>query len=268
MNARFADLTLAEAARRLRRYRPLVLTLVLTLGILRALPESSTTVDEALEPTASASATSPSTSDPVADATPAPPSSPAVASAAPLPRLSPREPAVLGSAATTTTSPPVVPTPPSPAVPTTTRPETAAPTILHSGWATRAAGTPAETVGVPEGSLPVGNRLGQTDKASFLRLGGDWQSLALAVDPDGTAGIGEPTVQACAITTAAWEPLAGSSFAEAPEWNPDDCVAGVAAATGDEWTFAIGGLDQRFGVALVPGPAAPVEFQIAFRVPS
>lgn len=265
MNARFADLTLTEAAQRLRRYRPLVLTLVVTLGVLRVLPEDGNPAEEALQPTASASATVPTTSEPVEEASPDPPSSPDVGSQTPLPRIPPRAPAVLGSAATTTTSPAAVPTPAGPASPSPTRPATATPTILHTGWATRAAGTPAAAVGVPEGSLPVGNRVGQTDKASFLRLGGDWQSLALAVDSKGTAGIGEAAVQACAITTAAWEPVAGSSFDDAPEWNPDDCVAGVAGAGGDRWTFEIAGIDQRFGVALVPGPGAPVEFQIAFR---
>lgn len=268
MNARFADLTLAEAARRLRRYRPLVLTLVLTLGVLRALPESGTPAEEALQPTASASATVPTTSEPVEEATPDPPSSPDGGFQTPLPRIPLRAPEVIGSAATTTTSPTAVPTPARSASPSTRQPATATPTVLHTGWATRAAGTPVAAVGVPEGSLPVGNRVGQIDKASFLRLGGGWQSLALDVDPDGTAGIGEAAVQACAITTAAWEPVAGSGFDEAPEWNPDDCAAGVTGAAGDQWTFEIGRIEQRFGIALVPGPGAPVEFQIAFRVRS
>lgn len=59
---------------------------------------------------------------------------------------------------------------------------------------------------------------------------------------------------------------AGSSFDEAPEWDPDDCVIGVAGTAGEEWTFAVGGIEHRFGVALVPAPDVPAEFQIAFRV--
>lgn len=270
MNARFTDLTLAQAAQRLGRYRPVVLTVVLTLGVLRVLPEDGTTVEEALEPTASATATSsPSpTAETPTDVPTDPPSSPDVDAGIPLPRLSSPGTAAPPRSSATTTPPAAMPSPSSPGLPSKPQPEPAAPMIVQTAWATRAAGTPAGSLGVPDGSLPVGNRVGQTDKASFLRLGSDRPSVALAVDQDGTSGIGEPTVQACAITTATWEPLAGSSFDEAPEWDPDDCVVGVAGAGGDEWTFELGGIDQRFGVALVPGPDAPVEFQIAFRVPS
>jgi hypothetical protein len=271
VNARFADLTLAEAAQRLRRYRPLVLTVVLTLGILRALPEQDSGVEEAQQPTAPAAAISPSAGAPVSDATPDPPSSPGVESVSSVPHPSfPAPIAPTGSSATTTstaiTAAPSTPSPsPSPS-PSPEPPESTAPTVLYTGWATRAADTPAGTIGVPDGSLPVGNRLGQTDKVSFVRLGGDWQTLAVRVDPDGTAGVGEPSVRACAITTASWEPRSGAGFEDAPTWG-DDCVAGVADAAGETWSFEVGQIDHRFGVALVPAPDAPVEFQIAFRTP-
>lgn len=267
MNARFADLTLAEAARRLGRYRPLVVTLVLTLGILRALPDDATTVEGAQR--AAAPATAPPRSRPVADGVSPPEPDPSIdvapSSRPPRPTAA-APPAPRGSSAATARSSAMTLPSPSAPPPSTERPGSIAPAIVDTGWATRAAGTPAGTIGVPDDSLPVGNRLGQTDKASFLRLGGDWQRLTLPVDADGSAGVGDPAVLACAITSRSWEPRAGSGFEDAPTWG-DDCVAGVAEPAGGRWSFDLEGVDHRFGVALVPAPDAPVEFQIAFRIP-
>lgn len=258
MNTRFSELTLAEAARRLRRYRPLVLTLVLTLGTLRALPDRGLDSEEALQPIPPVIASSP----PVANL---PPPANDVSSTPSGPGLS-APPGAVPRPGAPTPAPPSTPRP-APAAPTGESPEPNVPTIIGTGWATQAAGTPAATIGVPDGSLPVGNRLGEPSRVSFLRLAGDWQALTLAVDPDGGAGLGPPVVQVCAITTDVWEPRTAASFEDAPEWSSGDCIKGNPDAAGAEWTFDLGGIDQRRGVALVPAPEAPIEFQIAFRVP-
>lgn len=271
MSARLRDLTLAELAQRSRRYRPLVLTIVVTLGILRVLPEPASSGGETVESAAPVAAT-------VAPPAPVPTTAAASGSAVapevrvPVPapvRTAPPAPRASAGSAGGTSSTPIAATPssrPSGPVGSPPQQEPPAPTVVATGWATRAAGTPAGDVGVPDGSLPVGNSLGQTSKASFARLAGDWQTLSLQVDPEGTSGIGAPSIQACAITTESWEPRAGAGFDEAPAWG-EDCVAGVVDATGVRWKFEIGDIDQRFGIALVPAPDAPVEFQIAFRTP-
>lgn len=138
-----------------------------------------------------------------------------------------------------------------------------------TGWATTAAGTPLGGLGVPEGSLPVGTRLSQTDKASFLRLAGDESELVLTEVADGSRG-GEAAVQACVITESGWQGGGGQSFADAPAWDTEACVPGTRREDG-EWTFALGTLgdpDDPRGYALVPGADAPPDFQVALSADS
>lgn len=138
-----------------------------------------------------------------------------------------------------------------------------------TGWATTAAGTPLGEIGVPEGSLPVGTRLTQTDKASFLRLVGDERNLVLTEVADGGRGA-DAAVQACVITESGWQGGGNQSFDDAPAWDADACVPGMRSDEG-AWTFALGMLgapDDPRGYALVPGADAPADFQVAFSAGS
>lgn len=141
--------------------------------------------------------------------------------------------------------------------------------VAGSGWASQGAGTPLASAGVPEGTLPVGKRLGQLDKASFVRLTGSGFELVLTEHPEGARGMEEPSVQACEITEPGWPEEEAMSFEEAPEWDPDACAPGTRNDDGT-WTFALAVFapaSEGPGLALVPGPEAPVDFQVTFEAP-
>jgi hypothetical protein len=150
-------------------------------------------------------------------------------------------------------------------------PSTTAPAplrIVAKAWATQAAGTPLATAGVPSGSLPVGKRLGQDDKRSFVRLAGEDDVLVLAEDSAGSrTTTGALGVQACQITDVAWRDGEAMTFDQAPKYDARSCVAGTRADNGI-WTFDLSGIpsraDQR-GFALVPGAGSSVDFQVALR---
>ena len=63
------------------------------------------------------------------------------------------------------------------------------------------------TAGVPEQSLPVGTRLGQLDKLSFVRLAGSEKVLVLS-DPDGV-GIAAALISAVSGALGGWVGGAG-----------------------------------------------------------
>ena len=146
-------------------------------------------------------------------------------------------------------------------------------TIAAAAWASRTAGTPVADAGVPADSLPVGMRVGQDDKRSFIRLTGDEFSLTLVpVDEEGAnRSPEEAVIQACQISEGGWEEGEAISFDDAPPYDPEDCVDGVRAENGT-WTFSLITYPQRDddrGFALVPGPDAPIDFQVAFsRTPT
>lgn len=140
--------------------------------------------------------------------------------------------------------------------------------VVASGWASLSGGTPAATVGVPLGTLPVGTRLDTMDKASFVRLVGTADFLVVPTDPDGQRDpvVGTVAVQACPINEAGWEGRQGASFEDSPTWDADQCVLGVGAASG-HWSFDLGAFPDRGGnrgFALVPAPDAAADFQLAF----
>lgn len=143
-------------------------------------------------------------------------------------------------------------------------------TIQAAGWASEASGSPVATIGVPDGTLPVGTRLGQVDKASFVRLDGTDTSLVLVEEPGGRrAAVGAPSVKACAIDVAdsGWVASEAMSFDEAPSWDPNACVEGVVADDGT-WTFDLTSFPSRTaaaGFALVPTRDAPLDFQVTFE---
>jgi len=140
-------------------------------------------------------------------------------------------------------------------------------TVAAKGWASREAGTPLAATGVPDGELPVGNRVGQIDKASFVRLSGGDSTLTLDEDTDNARSVAGPgTVQACPIT-ATWTAADGMSMDQAPAYDASKCVPGKRADD-NTWTFDLGSFSDRAsgnGFALVPAPDAPVDFQVTFK---
>ncbi|HVM07945.1 MAG TPA: hypothetical protein VM345_05765 [Acidimicrobiales bacterium] len=141
-------------------------------------------------------------------------------------------------------------------------------TVREGGWATAGSSSPLSGAGVPEGGLPVGKRLGDTDKISFVRLGGASKALVLNVStatganrfPDAAK------VRACRILSPSWEAKPAQSFDAAPPYDRNACSIGEAQADGT-WRFDLDGFsdaaDAR-GFALVPADDAGSDFQLVF----
>ena len=140
--------------------------------------------------------------------------------------------------------------------------------VMEYGWATATAGTPIASSDVPEGSMPVGKRIGQNDKISFLRLIGTATLLELHEASEGqrTPPVGEIGVQLCQSTEAEWSGGDAQTFDAAPSWDGDQCVDGVRSGDGT-WTFDLSGFESaedRRGFVLVPAADAAVDFQVSF----
>lgn len=162
----------------------------------------------------------------------------------------------------------------SPPPPRSTPPTTAAPapapeqplSVRGFGWASSLSGSGVSTAEVPEGTMPVASRLGQLDKASFVRLAGSSTTLALVEDSEGAReAIGPGVVVACPITEGDWDEEPDQSMDAAPAWDDARCIAGVE--DNDTWVFDLSGFDDRAGeggFALVPDASAPPDFQITF----
>jgi hypothetical protein len=141
-------------------------------------------------------------------------------------------------------------------------------TVSAKAWASQTSGTPVAGLGVPAGSLPVGNRLGRTDKTSFVRLTGTDTSLTLQLaDASGQRSPESAAISACRITDRGWKEGEALSFSAAPKYDTNECLIGARNSDGT-WTFNFLGYedvtDDR-GWALIPGPGAPVDFQVAFK---
>jgi len=143
--------------------------------------------------------------------------------------------------------------------------------IAGSGWASATGGAPvptAEAERIPEGTLPIGNRLGQADKVAFVRLSGEGTTLVLAEDASGRRGgpFEVAPVQLCQITEQGWEEGGGQAMADAPAHDPESCAPGQQRADGT-WAFSLAGFadpaDAR-GFAIVATPDAPIDFQITY----
>lgn len=142
--------------------------------------------------------------------------------------------------------------------------------IAAAGWASSTGGTPVGTTveTIPEGALPIGTRVGQTDKVAFVRLAGEATALVLAEDAAGRRGSAFDTspVQLCQVTAAGWEPGEDQAMSDAPPHDPDLCASGQQGADGT-WSFTLtlfeDPTDDR-GLALVPTADAPLDFQITF----
>lgn len=139
--------------------------------------------------------------------------------------------------------------------------------IVAAAYASSTGGTPLPT-DVPEGSLPVGARVDQMDKASYLRLDGSASALVLNELADGRRGseFESSPVQACQITDAGWEPAENMAFSDAPAHDPEVCVLATILPDG-RWSIPLDAFadptDDR-GIALVPAPDAPIDFQVTF----
>lgn len=160
--------------------------------------------------------------------------------------------------------------PPPAAAPAPARPAAAAEPLepTTTGYASRTAGTPLAANGVPEGSLPVGLRVGVLDKASFVRLSGTAVKLVLTEVAEGTRGdAAAATLQACQITDKGWKGEEAQSFEEAPDHDEATCAPGTRDAKGT-WTFDLTAFPTRTddrGFALVPGDGGATDFQVALK---
>ena len=198
-------------------------------------------------------------------------------SAAPAPRIAPAAPASSFTPRSSSSfdapapSPAPTPTPSGDPIgsgsPDTAEEEPEALQITAAAYASTTGGTPLPTE-VPEGSLPVGARVDQVDKASFIRLSGSGSTLVLTELADGRRGsdFESAPVQACQITDAGWQPAENMSFADAPAHDPDVCVPASMLPDG-RWSIPLtmfaDPTDDR-GIALVPAPEAPIDFQVTF----
>lgn len=280
-----ADKRLGDFLPTIDAYRPVAIAVAAILGLVVVLPGA---VRDGGSPIADFSSTPASdagdlaggptgdVADPVGDDAPAAPSPSPAPAAVPI-RSSP---AVTGSPRTPTAAadggaPSARPSAPAP-VPfddgAGDAPGGSTPLrVVAAGWAsttggTPVAGSPAERV--PEGSLPVGARIGQTDKVAFVRLAGDATALVLAEDADGRRGseFESSPVQLCQVTDAGWEPGGDQAMSDAPAYDPDVCAPGQQAGDGT-WSFMLAlfedPTDAR-GLVIVPSADAPLDFQIAF----
>ena len=140
--------------------------------------------------------------------------------------------------------------------------------VVEFGWATATAGTPLAASEVPDGSMPVGKRIGQNDKISFVRLEGTTDVLELHEHAEGqrTPPVGEVGLRMCQSEDSGWDSGGGKTFDEAPSYNAGACVDGERAEDGT-WTFDLSGFaepaDPR-GFVLIPAADAAVDFQVAF----
>ena len=141
-------------------------------------------------------------------------------------------------------------------------------TITAAGWASATGATPLGSTGVPEGKLPVGKRIGQVDKYSFVRLVGEQKVLQLRTSAEGArTTTGVVGVSVCQITDASWEEAENVPSDRAPEYDAEQCVEGEPAADGSSWSFNLltfaSPTDPR-GFALVP-TGDSIDFQVNFE---
>lgn len=166
---------------------------------------------------------------------------PVAVPAEPLPPLEPQQPAP---------SPRPSPSP----TPAPAGSDPGPPRIAYARYAS--ASRPLVDGGEPGQLLPVGTLLGQDDKRSYLRFDRvPVSALTLMLDEDPRRQLLSVGVLACAITEESWEFKDGAPLDQAPTHDPDRCVAGERGE--GAFTFGIGSLDARFGVALIPDATTP-----------
>ena len=119
---------------------------------------------------------------------------------------------------------------------------------------------------MPANALPVGKRIGQVDKYSFVRLDGDQKVLRLQIVTDGgRTTTGAVAVSICQITDAGWEAADNVPSDRAPKYDTSTCVPGDPG-DGTEWSFNLltfsSPTDAR-GFALVP-TGDSIDYQVNF----
>ena len=138
--------------------------------------------------------------------------------------------------------------------------------IVSAGWASTAGGTPLGSTGVTAGTLPVGKRIGQVDKYSYVRLSGEEKVLTLALADAGRTTTGVVGVSICQITEAGWAEGENVPSDAAPDYDTSTCVPGDPG-DGSAWTFNLvtfsSPTDAR-GFALVP-TGDSIDYQVNFK---
>lgn len=252
----------AQAAQDGLRYRPVAWTVLAVIAVSFWLPgraERAPTTQPVASPSPVVTTVTPTTQAPTTEeALPAIPSGPT-------PTFAPSTPT------TAFTPPPSNDFSPPATSPTTIAGSPSTPTALTirgSGWASRVPPGAVPSDAVPEGTLPVANRLGQVDRVSFVRLAGSAGTLTLVEDDAGAReALGDAQVAICPILVSDWAEEEAQSFADAPAWSTDSCVGSVETDAG--WVFDLSSFPFRTGpagFALVPSGDAPPDFQVTFRI--
>lgn len=140
------------------------------------------------------------------------------------------------------------------------------PVIVTTLYASRTAGTPLASNGVPANSLPVGKQLGQEDKVSFIRLSNAPDRLVLKANPAGDRSSATAAIQVCMVKTTGWSGGEAVAFSAAPERDCTVSVLGGRAEDGS-WSFDLRPFEGRGGdgFSFAPAPGSPVDFQVAFE---
>ena len=138
--------------------------------------------------------------------------------------------------------------------------------VVSAGWASATGATPLGATGVPANTLPVGKRIGQVDKYSFVRLEGDDQVLTLRLHADKRTTTGVVAVSICQITDANWQAAENVPSDRAPKYDTSTCVPGDPG-DGTAYSFNLvtfsSSSDPR-GFALVP-TGDSIDYQLAFE---
>lgn len=256
----------ADAAERGLRYQPVIWTVIAITAVAFWFPGADGADDLLGASTAVASPATvpvspPATVPPVTTPTtiaPARPAAPALAPPRPVAAPAPRpSPAIQPTSARS-------PAPLPPVDVSDGEEEEVELAVRGFGWFSGASGA-VSTTPVPEGTMPVANRLGAEDKVSLVRLSGTASTLVLREDPDGAdEAVGPAALKLCVVEEASWQEEPGQGLADAPPWS-DTCTEGRESE--GTWQFDLAGMgdpEAATGFALVPGGDAPLEFQVTF----
>lgn len=144
--------------------------------------------------------------------------------------------------------------------------------IVSGGWASRYAGTPLASFGVPEGSVPVSARGTTSENITFLTFRGDAGPLVLQVDPQGANRLPElALLRLCVVPAPTFTVGRGDvPLEQAPPMDCERSVDGVRSPTGDAFSFDLPSVDLTGAAGLAIGPVASPsspDFQVVLRLP-
>jgi len=294
---RFVDLSLADVGRTVYRYRPVIAaaTAIVVIGL--ALPGPQQRGSDLAQFASGSTLSQPTTQTPRAVAEVAPEATPDASfggesssglassntsfdsGSTPTVGSSDRSttfhdaPAPSNSAASSTesaessrsTEPSFTPPPSDSSSSASSSPSSSKASIVTTSYASRTAGTPLAADGVPAKSLPVGTRLGQEDKVSFIRLSKPVDTLVLKTVAAGDRRPETAAIQVCVVKSSGWAAGEAVAFTAAPERDCTVSVLGARAANGS-WSFDLRPFAGRGdGFSFSPAPGSPVDFQVAFE---